>query len=125
VAKVLVIDDSRFSRNRTVTALRQASHEAIEAADGEQGLAAVGAHAPDCIILDMLMPVLDGPEFLRRLRSGERQPPVIVLTADIQSSSQAICAELGARGFLNKPLRAEELHRCLEQVLLAQEKRSV
>jgi CheY-like chemotaxis protein len=109
MAKILVIDDSRFSRNRTIAALTEVGHEVIERGDGEQGLAAAQEHAPDCIVLDMLMPVMDGPEFLRQLRASGSRLPVVVLTADIQASSRAICEQLGVSGFLNKPLRAEQL----------------
>lgn len=121
MAKVLVIDDSQFSRNRTTATLKGGGHEVVEAANGEQGLAAVAAHTPDCVVLDMLMPVMDGPEFLRRLRAMGSTLPVVVLTADIQASSRAICEELGVSGFLNKPLRFEELHRCLEAIIPSRE----
>lgn len=118
MAKFLVIDDSRFSRNRTVAALREQGHDVVEMSNGEEGLAATIAHTPDCVVLDMLMPVMDGPEFLRRLRGSGSDLPVIVLTADIQASTRVLCEELGVRGFLNKPLRPEELSRCFEQTLL-------
>jgi CheY-like chemotaxis protein len=117
MAKVLVIDDSKFSRNRTTAALKEAGHEVIEVGDGEQGLRAATESAPDCVVLDMLMPVMDGPEVLRRLREGGSRLPVVMLTADIQASSRALCEELGVSGFLNKPLRADELRRCLDQIL--------
>jgi CheY-like chemotaxis protein len=117
MARVLVIDDSRFSRNRTITVLQEAGHEVIEASDGEQALAAARECAPDCAVLDMLMPVMDGPEFLRRLRAEGSELPVVVLTADIQASTRGICQELGVSGFLNKPLRGEELCQCVSGIL--------
>lgn len=118
MAKVLVVDDSKFSRGMTTRSLSQGGHEVVEAADGELGLEAVRRHAPDCVVLDMLMPVLDGPGFLGRLRGEGSTLPVVVSTADIQASSRALCEGLGVSGFLNKPARAEDLLRCVESALL-------
>ena len=59
MAKILVVDDSKFSRNRAIEALRNAGHEVFEAPDGQIGLEQVATHDPDCVLLDMLMPVLD------------------------------------------------------------------
>ena len=109
MARVLVIDDSKFSRNLAARALREAGHEVVEACNGELGLEAVRDHTPDCVVLDLLMPVLDGPGFLQRLRGDGSDLPVVVATADIQKSSREQCEELGVSGFVNKPARAEEL----------------
>jgi CheY-like chemotaxis protein len=117
VARVLVIDDSKFSRNMTMRALREAGHEVLEAPDGAAGLRAVHEHCPDCVVLDMLMPVLDGPGFLHNLRSGGSDLPVLVLTADIQAGTRSHCEDLGICGFLNKPARAQELSACIERAL--------
>jgi two-component system chemotaxis response regulator CheY len=117
VARILVIDDSRFSRNMVIRGLREAGHEVIEAPDGAAGLEAVREHRPDCVVLDMLMPVLDGPGFLERLRSDGSSLPVIVATADIQAATRSLCEGLGISGFINKPVRAEELRVCIERAL--------
>jgi CheY-like chemotaxis protein len=63
------------------------------------------------------MPVLDGPSFLTRLRGGGSSLPVIVLSADIQSSSKAMCEELGINGFLNKPWKAPDLLRVVSEAV--------
>jgi CheY-like chemotaxis protein len=77
----------------------------------------VAAHAPDCVLLDMLMPVLDGPAFLSRLRAGGSNLPVVVVTADIQASTREICENLGVSGFLQKPARGEDVCRSVEDAL--------
>ncbi len=82
-----------------------------------RGLEAVAAHDPDCVLLDLLMPVLTGSEFLRRLRAGGSDLPVVVVTADIQSSTRALCEHLGVSGFLQKPVRGEEICRNVEGAL--------
>ena len=118
MAKILVVDDSRFSRNRAIEALRKAGHEVFEAPDGEAGLGVVAAQGPDCVLLDMLMPVLDGPGFLARLRAGGSCLPVVVVTADIQAGTREICENLGVSGFLQKPARGEEICRSVDAALV-------
>jgi CheY-like chemotaxis protein len=124
MSRVLVIDDSKFSRNRTSWALREAGHEVFEAENGSIGLDAVAAHAPDCVVLDLLMPILSGVGFLRRLRATGSDLPVIVATADIQDGSRAICESLIVSGFLNKPTRAEELLPTVERAILERRERT-
>jgi two-component system chemotaxis response regulator CheY len=117
VARVLVVDDSKFSRNLAMRALREAGHEVLEAHDGALGLEAVRQHGPDCVVLDMLMPVLDGQGFLRRLRGDGSGLPVVVLTADVQAGTRSLCGGLGVSGFINKPVRAEELQAVVERAI--------
>jgi CheY-like chemotaxis protein len=117
MAKILVVDDSKFSRVRAAQVLRGAGHDVFEASDGAAGLEGVAAHDPDCVLLDMLMPVLDGLEFLTRLRAGGSRLPVIVLTADIQQSTRELCANLGVSGFLQKPALGEDICRSVEEAL--------
>jgi len=117
MAKILVIDDSKFSRCRTIEPLRRAGHELFEASNGAIGLEMVASHRPDCVLLDMVMPVLDGPAFLSRLRAGGSQVPVVVVTADIQSSTHELCENLGVSGFLHKPACGEDICRMVEAVL--------
>src|SRR5262249_56899251 len=66
--RILVVDDSEANRDIIVTRLRAHGYATAEAADGEQGLAAVSAWAPDLILLDVAMPKLDGIEVCRRLK---------------------------------------------------------
>ena len=117
MSKILVVDDSKFSRKRAVEALRLGGHEVVEAPDGEEGIAVLKTAEPDCVVLDMLMPVLDGIGFLRRIRHQGSFLPVVVLTADIQDSTREICEGLGVNGFLQKPARGEDLCREVENAL--------
>jgi len=117
MARVLVIDDSKFSRGMTSRILREAGHEVLEACDGERGLEAVREHNPDCVVLDLLMPVLDGPGFLGRIRGEGSELPVVIASADIQASSRRMCEELGISGFVNKPVRADELCPCVQRAI--------
>ena len=121
MAKILVVDDSKFSRNRAIEALRRAGHEVFEASDGEVGLKMVATLAPDCVLLDMLMPVLDGPGFLSHLRAGGSDLPVVVVTADIQESTRELCENLGVSGFLQKPARGEDICRKVQDALIGRQ----
>ena len=114
MSKILVVDDSKFSRSRAVEALRRAGHEVFEAPNGEIGMAVLGTAAPDCVVLDMLMPVLDGVGFLRRIRCQGSLLPVVVLTADIQQSTRELCETLSVSGFLHKPAQGDEICRVVE-----------
>lgn len=124
-ARILIVDDSEASRDIIVTRLRAHGYETAEAADGEQGLAAVNTCAPDLILLDVAMPNLDGLEVCRRLKSDGSRPftPIILLTARADTRDVVAGLEAGADEYLTKPvdhaalvarvrsvLRLKELH---------------
>lgn len=106
---VLVVDDSMFQRKNICTVLASAGYTIIEAENGRDGLEKALANAPDFIMTDLLMPEMDGIEFLTELRKNNITTPVFVLTSDIQANKREKCMELGAAGFLSKPLRKAEL----------------
>ncbi len=68
MATILIVDDLSTNRKFLVTLLRHHGHRLLEAADGREALAAVQAERPDLVITDVLMPVMDGYEFVRQLR---------------------------------------------------------
>jgi len=117
MAKVLVIDDSRLSRMMAVNAVVEAGFEVVEAVDGQNGLEMFAEHQPDCVVTDLLMPVMNGQEFLAKLRKESVEVPVFVLTSDIQESTKADCEALGISGFLNKPVSGSLLAKSLQDVL--------
>ena len=106
---ILLIDDSAFSRVLNTRALTEVGYEVSEAVNGLDGLSAVRRAKPDCIILDMLMPVMDGVKFLEEFRAADKDLPIIVAWADIQDSRRAECEALGISDFLNKPVQAGDL----------------
>ena len=108
--KILAVDDSSLSRRRFVAKpLRDAGYEVCEAVNGEEGLSAVEEHNPDIIVSDLLMPVMDGFEFIAALRDRGVTTPVIVASADIQETTREKLEELGTFAFINKPFKADEL----------------
>lgn len=105
MAKILVTDDSSSTRSAVSEALRERGHEITEAANGSEALKALETDMPDGIILDLLMPEMDGVTALREIRRLGLQVPVIILTADIQDTTRDIVEGLGVRAFINKPIR--------------------
>lgn len=102
---ILVVDDNPDVRMALTTLLRDEGYEVEEASDGDVGLDAARAHKPDLILLDLMMPRMDGFETLRQLKSDEdlSNVPVVVLTARRGSDDRALARELGATDYLNKP----------------------
>lgn len=117
-AKILTVDDSNLARKRFIAQpLRQAGYEVIEAVNGEEGLKAVEEHQPDVIVSDLLMPIMDGFEFLAALSERGVTTPIIVVSADIQESSREKIDQFETFGFLNKPFKAEVLLETVQQAL--------
>lgn len=114
-----MIDDSTFSRTLNTRALKDGGYEVSEAVNGLEGLSAVRRATPDCIILDMLMPVMGGVEFLQEFRATNKELPIIVASADIQVSRRAECEALGISAFLNKPVQARDLISAVERAISA------
>lgn len=103
MAKILIIDDSRFARLKLSDNLNDGGFEVIEAAHGEEGLTATREHKPDVIICDLLMPIMDGFTFLEKIKEEGIDTPVLVLTSDIQDKTREKAMNLGAVGIINKP----------------------
>ena len=119
---ILIIEDAWFTRRAICKILQGSGYETLEAENGRQGLE-IAASRPDidCMLLDLLMPEVDGWGVLKALREQQSQLPVIVLTADIQESTRQQCIELGAFTVINKPPKPEELRQVLETALSASE----
>lgn len=115
--KALIVDDSALNRLVIVEYLRGKEIEILEAEDGEQGLLKITTEKPDVILLDLIMPVMDGFEVLETLKNQENKIPVIVITAYLKGNTFQRCKELGAKGFLNKPVKMQELFNLLSEVI--------
>jgi len=122
MAKILIIDDSLLNRRKLTSILASDKYTLIEACDGEEGLEMIRTHQPDCILMDLLMPKLDGFGVLKALRIQHNSIPIIVITADIQNTSREMCMQLGAFALLNKPPRPEQVLQAVEEALQAQSK---
>jgi two-component system, response regulator, stage 0 sporulation protein F len=102
MARILTIDDSALTRNRVCKILRSQGFEVLEASNGKIGLEIIQAENLDCILLDLLMPELDGWHLLKILKEQHIPVPVVVLTADLQDTTQHRCSDLGAVAVIHK-----------------------
>jgi len=109
MTRILIVDDSLFQRRIISTPLKTEGYEVIEAINGRDGLEKILSGKPDLILLDILMPEMDGFEMLKKLRDTGNTIPVIMLTSDVQNTTRDECLSLGAEAFINKPVKAEEL----------------
>ncbi len=114
--KVLVVDDSAIGRE-IVTRVLGAKYEVIKAASGEEALRKIAETSPDLVILDLLMPEMDGFAVLSRLKETGNCVPVFVLSADIQKSTRSRVIELGAVDLINKPVDPETLRSSVMNIL--------
>jgi len=104
--KVLIIDDEDDIREVAALSLESvAGWEVVTANSGSQGLARAVEHQPDAILLDVMMPGMDGPTTFRELRKNPATAkiPVLLLTAKVQNSDQRRFADLGVEAVLFKP----------------------
>jgi two-component system, chemotaxis family, chemotaxis protein CheY len=109
MAKILVVDDSGFSRRVSRRILQEAGHDVIEAEDGIAALECYFLEKPDLVLLDITMKGMNGIEVLKKLRELDSQACVVIATADIQSSTRSLTREAGARGFVTKPLEVTQV----------------
>jgi len=115
--RVLIVDDSSFSRKQLRRILDPTGFEILEADNGQTGLDAIDQHQPDCVVTDMLMPVIDGLGLLQALHDRGITLPVLVHTADIQSSTRKDCEALHCFGFVNKPCDPDKLLELVNQMI--------
>jgi DNA-binding response OmpR family regulator len=115
--KILLVDDEQAITSNLAPFLGRSGFAVAVAADGEQALGQVSSFGPDLIVLDILMPRLDGREVLRRLRREDNWTPVILLTQVGESTERAMALEEGADDYLNKPFDPHELVARIRAVL--------
>lgn len=107
-AKILVVDDEQSIIDLVTAYLRQENYEIFRAMDGPGALKAARAYKPDLIVLDIMLPSLDGIEVLTRLRR-ESEVYVIMLTAKSEETDKIIGLSVGADDYLTKPFSPREL----------------
>ena len=106
IHRILIIDDEDDIREVAAMSLESvAGWEVIMASSGAQGLVRAAEYLPDAILLDVMMPGMDGPTTFRELRKNPRTAriPVLLLTAKVQSTDQRRFADLGVEAVLFKP----------------------
>ena len=106
---ILIIDDEKAIVDILTLNLRMAGYKTITANDGEQGLALALSENPDLILLDVMMPYLDGFQVCRRFREQNKLTPVIMLTAREEERDMVLGLELGADDYITKPFSVRAL----------------
>jgi len=117
--KILVVDDEALVRSMMCDGLAAAGHKVLAASSGEEALQVVQAERPACILLDIMMPDLDGYDTCAALKTDPKTAAIPVLlvsaTTDARVTDQA--KRVGAAAVLRKPVRMDELQRAISQVL--------
>ena len=117
--KVLVVDDNPVSRELVREVLENPDRTILEAGNGEEALNAISGEMPDLVLLDIQLPVFDGYEVLRRIRSDPktRRIPVIALTAYAMQQDRDRAMESGFDAYMTKPINASVLRSEIDRFL--------
>lgn len=117
MARILVVEDEAAIARVLVDNLVYEGHEAEAVADGAEGLERALACKPDLILLDVVLPTMDGYEVCRRLRARGSATPIIMLTARGEEVDKVLGLELGADDYVTKPVGVRELMARIKAVL--------
>jgi two-component system, cell cycle response regulator DivK len=117
--RILLVDDNEATRELLKLELQHLGYEAVVAKNGFEAVELAGSERPDLIMMDMLMPQMDGFEAISRIKMNPeaRAIPILASTAKAGPGDQARCIEAGCDGYLAKPYTHKELAARLEQLL--------
>jgi len=109
--RILIVEDDNDIAEMVEYNLTEEGYETICAADGAAGVRMAGKHHPDLVILDIMLPVMDGFEVCRKLKSGDSTAdiPIIILSAKSRETDKVLGLELGADDYVTKPFSPREL----------------
>ena len=116
---ILIVEDDPEAARILELSLKREQFKTIVALNGMQGLAAVQSQHPDLILLDLMMPDIDGYEVCRRIRANPHTVdlPIIIVSAKTQDADKQMAAQLGANGYLTKPYRRADLLNMIQKCL--------
>jgi CheY-like chemotaxis protein len=125
--KILLVEDNEMNRDMLSRRLQRKGYEVVLALDGQSGVEMSQTQAPDLVLMDMSLPVLDGWEATRRLKTdaSTRHIPIIALTAHAMSSDREKALEAGCDDYDTKPVELPRLLAKIEALLRARENFSV
>ena len=117
--KILLVEDNEINRDMLSRRLERRGYRVAIAMDGEQGVSMAGLEAPDLILMDMSLPVLDGWEAARRLKAAPatRSIPIIALTAHAMVGDREKAIESGCDDYDTKPVEFQRLLEKIETIL--------
>lgn len=117
MALILVVDDSTFTRSTISKFLKGEGHQVVTAENGRQAIEKIEEHNPDCMLLDLLMPDMDGIDVLKVLDKNDKDIPVVIVSADIQQTTRDECDKYNVAKFLNKPIDWDQLRSAIDHEL--------
>jgi two-component system, chemotaxis family, chemotaxis protein CheY len=116
-AKVLIVDDSALTRRSLRQILETVGCQVVEAENGLDALERYFLDKPDVVMLDLVMRGMYGLDVLHKIRELDPRARIIVVSADIQTSSHDLAGEAGAAGFINKPFDRTDILSALDTAL--------
>lgn len=116
-AKILIVDDSGLTRRTLRQILESAGCDVVEAENGLDALERYFIEKPDVVLLDLVMRGMYGLDVLQKIRELDPAARIIIVSADIQQSSQVMAGEAGAAAFINKPFDKAEILAALDVAL--------
>lgn len=119
MASILIVDDSASMRNMVSATLQSAGHSVQDAGDGQQALSHAKSGQYDAVITDLNMPVMNGIELVKNLRTlpNYKYTPILLLTTESSSDKKSEGKQAGATGWLVKPFNPEKLLATVDRVL--------
>ena len=117
MSTILVVDDSNYARRMLRQTLEQAGYTVVEAGSGLGALESFSLQQPDLILLDQTMEDMSGLDVLEQLRQSGNEVPVIVISADVQQSTEKLVQDAGAVRFVGKPVAPAQLLRTVADIV--------
>ena len=120
MSRILIVEDNEMNRDMLSRRLERKGYEVLLAVDGESGIEAARTHAPDLVLMDMSLPVIDGWEATRRMKDdfALRHIPIIALTAHAMSNDRDKALKAGCDDYDTKPIELPRLLAKIEALLL-------
>ncbi|MES2771574.1 MAG: PAS domain S-box protein [Pseudomonadota bacterium] len=117
--RILLVEDHPINQKLASKLLERWGHSVLLATDGAQALQVLAEESCDVVLMDMMMPVMDGLEATRRIRAAEQEKnsprmPIIAMTANAMQGDQALCLQAGMDDYLAKPIKSHELQQLLQ-----------
>ncbi len=118
MSKVLIVDDSPTETYKLTGMLEKTGHQVITASNGEEGVATAKAELPDLVLMDIVMPGLNGFQATRQLSKSQETShiPVIIVTTKDQETDRVWGMRQGAKAYLTKPIDEKELMKTIAEV---------
>ncbi|MCT7951515.1 response regulator [Ancylothrix sp. C2] len=117
MALILIVDDALITRTVIRKIVQGQGYTTLEADNGRKAVDMALLHQPDCILLDLLLPELNGWQVIEALNEKGSKIPVIFITADTQDTTRDKCLGLGALAVVNKPPKLSELQQVIQKAL--------